>query len=122
MAFENHFDNKIRFLVIHQDVTKKPTTIQKYKGINLRSIYSWIEKTEQNINILERQKGQGGPPEIADDLKENIARAARRKPHRSSTRKLGNQYKVAKTTVNKILTEKEFKCTLSKVITRLTKN
>ncbi len=58
---------------------------------------------------MERQKGQGRPPEIADDLKENIARTARRKLHRSSKRKLGNQYKVAKTTINKILTEKEFK-------------
>ena len=69
MTFIHHIDDKIRFLVLYQDVTKKATTIQKYTGISIRTIYDWIDKTEKNVNILEKAQGQGRRPSIAPNLK-----------------------------------------------------
>ena len=59
MTFIHGADNKIRFLVLFQDVSKKATVIQKYTHISLRTIQRWIKKTEDNISILERREGQG---------------------------------------------------------------
>jgi transposase len=120
MTFEHHFDNKIRFLVLYQDVSKKPTVIQKYTGISLRTIQRWIQKTEENVNILERQAGQGRKPIIPDNVKENIVRTARRKPNKSSTRKLAHQYNIGKSSVNRVLSEKDYEYKKVKVSKKLT--
>jgi transposase len=119
MTFIHNFDNKIRFLVIYQDVSKKPTVIQKHTGIQLGTIYSWIQKTEQDINILERAKGQGRKEKIPSNVKNNIVRTTRRNPHSSSTRTLSRKYNVGTSTVERTLTEKNFKYKKPKVYKKL---
>lgn len=109
MTFIHTFDNKIRFLVLYQDVSKKSTVIQKYTGISLRTIQDWTAKTEQNINILEHAKGQGRKRSISEAKKKKIVRTARRAPSSSSTRKLANQYEVGKSSTHRVLQEKKFK-------------
>ena len=86
MPFHHDIEDKIRFIVVYQDVSKKPTVIQKYTKIGLQNIQRWIKDTEENINILERRPGSGRRPSIPDNVKSNIARTTRRKPSKSSTR------------------------------------
>jgi transposase len=109
MTFKHDFDDKIRFLVLYQDVSKKATVIQKYTGISLRNIQRWIQKTEENINILEREEGQGRKPTIPENVKTKVVRTTRRNPQRSSTRKLASQYSIGKSTADRVLLEKNFK-------------
>jgi len=109
MTYIHPFDDKTRFLVIYQDVSKKPSVISKYTGISQRTISDWISKIERNINIFENQPGQGRKSSVLDALKANIERTVRRDPQKSSTRGLAVQYGVGKTTVNKILKDKGFK-------------
>jgi len=109
MPFSHTFDNKTRFLVIYQDVTKKPTSIAKYTGISIRTIYDWIKKIENDINIFKNAEGQGRKDSIAPAVKDNIVRKTRRNPTSSSTRSLGGQYGVSRTQAGTILKEKSFK-------------
>ena len=96
MPFHHDIEDKIRFIVDYQDVSKKPTVVQKYIKIGLRNIQSWIKDTEENINILERRPGSGRRPSIPGNVKPNIIRTTRRKTSKSSTRKLSNKYQVSK--------------------------
>ena len=109
MPFHHDIENKIRFIVVYQDVSKKPTVIQKYTKIGLRNIQRWIKDTEENINILERRPGSGRRPSIPDNVKSNITRTTRRKPSKSSTRKLSNKYQVSKNSAHRVLKEKKYK-------------
>ena len=62
MTFSYVFDPKIRFIILHQDAQMKPTRISKITGIPLRTVYDWIEKIEDDIDIMEHQPknfGQG---------------------------------------------------------------
>jgi hypothetical protein len=120
MPFEHNIDDKVRFLVLYQDVSKKPTVIQKYTNISLRNIQRWIKETEENINILERRKGSGRRAVIPEVLKTNLTRTTRRNPNRSSTRKLGSQYSIGKSTADRILVEKNYKYKKPKVSKKLT--
>ena len=118
MTFIHDIDNKIRFLVLYQDVSKKASVIQKYTGLNIRTIYNWIEKTEQNINILEKAQGQGRRSSIASNIKSNLVRTTRRNPSKTTVRSLSNKYEVGKTTAHHILTEKSFQyCKVQKAKT-----
>jgi hypothetical protein len=47
MTLEYEFDDKVRFLVIYQTVTKKASSIQHYTGIKIRTIYDWIKKLKK---------------------------------------------------------------------------
>jgi len=109
MPFHYDIEDKIRFIVVYQDVSKKPTVIQKYTKIGLRNIQRWIKDTEENINILERRPGSGRRPSIPDNVKSNITRTTRRKPSKSSTRKLSNKYQVSKNSAHRVLKEKKYK-------------
>src|SRR5690349_11019270 len=106
MTFTYNSDKRTRLLVIYQYATKKPRLIQKYIKASLQSIYDWIHKIEQNINILQHSKGQGRNPKINKAVKAKIIRTARRKPSQSSTGKLAAQYSVSKMTANRAITEK----------------
>lgn len=108
MTLEYEFDDKVRFLVIYQTVTKKASSIQHYTGIKIRTIYDWIQKIEEDIDILAHQPGQGRKPQIAFNVKRNIRETARRQPQRSSSRRLGGQYGVGKDSALKALKEKNF--------------
>ena len=109
MTYFHTFDNKVRFLVIYQDVSKKASVIAKYTSINLRTIYDWIKKIENNVNIMEHAEGQGRKATIALAVKNNVVRKTRRSPNSSSTRSLGLQYGMSKTTAGTALKEKNFK-------------
>jgi hypothetical protein len=57
---------------------------------------------------LEHGKGQGRKKSISDTVRKKVVRTTRRRPHSSSTRSLSNQYRVGKTSVDRILTDKNF--------------
>jgi len=109
MVFFHEFDDKVRFLVIYQDVSKKPSVIEKHTKINIRTIQRWIKETEENINILERREGQGRKPTIPEIVRSNVVWTTRRNPQRSSTRSLSKQYNIGKSTVGRVLAEKNYK-------------
>ena len=44
MHLTYNIDNKLRFIVIYQDITKTPTQIAKHTGIPLSTIHDWIKK------------------------------------------------------------------------------
>ena len=58
MHLTYNIDNKLRFIVIYQDITKTPTQIAKHIGIHLSTIHNWIKKIESGQDILEIQEGR----------------------------------------------------------------
>ena len=105
MTFIHHNDDKIRFLVLYQDVTRKATTIQKYIGISIRTIYDQIDKTEKKCQHIRKSKRSTS---IAPNVKTNLVYTMRGNPSKTSVKNLSNQYEIGKTTVHQILTNKNF--------------
>jgi len=108
MTFSFDFEEPTLFLVLYQHVSRKASVIHKYSKIPQATIYRYIHKIEKNINILERQKGQGRKETITDSIKKKVVRTTRRKPHNSTVRSLSNQYNIGKSSVDRILVEKNF--------------
>jgi len=124
MTFSYQFDEPTLFLVLYQHVSKKATVIHKYSKIPQATIYRYIEKIEKNINILEQQKGQGRKVSIPDSVKKKVVRTTSRKPHSSTVRSLGNQYNIRKSSLDRILGQKNFsyrKVRVQKALTALEK-
>jgi Txe/YoeB family toxin of Txe-Axe toxin-antitoxin module len=55
MTLHYDIDPKTRFIVLYQDAQMKATRISKLIGIPLRTVYDWIQKVEDDIDILEHQ-------------------------------------------------------------------
>jgi len=89
MTLENSIDNKTRFVVIYQDVTKTPTRINKLLGIPLSTIHSWIKCLQDDEDIFSVKPGRGRKRAILGEVRNNVARTVKRTPHRSSLRSLG---------------------------------
>lgn len=112
MVFTYNIDIKTTFIVVYQYVTKSVPTIHKYTKVPIPTIYDWISKLENNIDIMERQKGGGQAPKLTPELKSRIRRRARSNPNSSSTRRLASQFDISKTSASKVLKEGGFRYNL----------
>jgi len=54
-------EEKIRFIVLYQDMKMKPTRISKTIGIPERTIYRWVEKIENDFDIFEKNSKNAKP-------------------------------------------------------------
>ena len=102
-------DNKTKFLVIYQCVTRSVRSINKYTEIPLSTIHSWINKIEQGIDIMEKKQGGGTKPKITPELKHQIQERAASSPLSTSTRKLAAEFHVGKGSAHLALREGGFK-------------
>ena len=85
----HEIDNKIRFLVIYQDVTKNVNSIVHYTGIPERTVRDWVTKTVSGQDILTIKSGRGRKQTIEEDKEEDIANQVREGPYKASLRRLG---------------------------------
>lgn len=108
MTFTFTFDQPTLFLVLYQHVSKKPSVINKYSKIPTRTIYNYIDQIGKNKNILERQQGQGRPTTISEGVRKKVVRTAKRRSNSVTTRSLGADYGVNRTSVDQILRESSF--------------
>ena len=106
MTFEYSIDNKTRFVVIYQDVTKTPTRISKLLGIPLSTIHSWIKSLQNDEDIFSVEPGRGRKRAISSEVRNIVARTAKRTPQRSSSQSLGARYEMSHTKVQEIIKTK----------------
>jgi transposase len=109
MVFTKDFDNKTRFLVLFQDVTKTASRISKYLSISESTIYRWISQIENDEDIFVTKPGRGRKKRINEELIEEIIGEVESNPHGSSTRKLGAQFNLSNKTIHKILKDEDLK-------------
>ena len=107
MTFHYDLDPKIRFIVLYQDAQMKPTRISKLIGIPLRTVYDWIQKLEDDIDILEHQS-KNFSQKIDDQTRMDITNDAKEPPSRAITRKLGARYDLSHTAVRDVLLNERF--------------
>jgi transposase len=96
---------KIRCLILHQDARLTSENIARVLKRSVRTIRDWTAKIDSGIDITKVNTGRGRKPSISKEEKVNIARTAKRSGSRTSTRKLGSQYKHSKSKVHSILKE-----------------
>ena len=112
-------DNKIRFLVIYQDVTKNVNSIVRYTGIPERTVRDWVTKTENGQDILTTKSGRGRKQTIEEEKEEDIANQVREDPYKASLRRLGPTCDVSYGTIGAILHNKGFEYKKVKVGSKL---
>jgi transposase len=95
----HEIDDKIRFLVIYQDVTKSVPSIQHYTGIAESTIKYWITRTKANENILEVNSGRGRKRKINTDLIQELREKIERDPFKASLRTIAPSYDTSHTTI-----------------------
>lgn len=106
MVFSYDIDDKLRFIVLYQDVTKSATRLSKLSGVPQSTIYNWINKLQNDQDILNIAEGRGRKPVIAKNTAKNLIRQSQRTPQRSSVRKLAAEYGISKSTAHNVLTDR----------------
>ena len=81
-------DNKIRFLVIYQDITKNVNSIVQYTGIPERTVRGWVTKTENEQDILTIKSRRSRKQTIEEEKEEDIENQVREDPYKASLRRL----------------------------------
>ncbi|KAL4496951.1 hypothetical protein ABPG72_002107 [Tetrahymena utriculariae] len=107
MTFYKELDNKIRFIVIYQDVTKKASRIQKILNIALSTIYDWIRKIEDNVDIFQVQDGRGKKQEILNSQKQKVIKTVEKNPNAASLRRIGAKHNMSKDSAHRVLKEND---------------
>jgi len=106
MVFSVYFDNKTKFLVIYQHVTKCARSISKYTGLARSTIYDWIDKIDIDEDIFETKPGRALKPKLNQDQQKKLTDSAQKKPSQASTRKLGGAaFEILRETTREILHE-----------------
>jgi transposase len=80
----------------------KATRISKLIGIPLRTVYDWIQKVEDDVDILEHHTNNFSQG-IDDDTRMDIINDVIEAPRQASTRRLGARYDVSHTAVRDVL-------------------
>lgn len=108
MAYVFEIDPKIQFIVLYQVAKIKPSRISKLVNVSERTIYSWVKKVEEGINILDTTQKATRTQKIDAQLRQNIASEAINRPF-ISTRKLAAERDISHTSVRTILQEEGMK-------------
>ena len=103
----HEIDDKLRFLVIYQDVTTCVPSIHHYIGIPQRTLWNWVEITKAGENILESKPGKGRKNKINEDLMEEISTIVETNPYKASLRTLAPNYDTSHTTIATALHKKD---------------
>jgi transposase len=114
------FDDKTRFLVIYQDVTKTVRSIAKYTKISESTIRFWIEKLNQGIDIMEIQEGRGRKRNLTEEDLDCIEEEVKADPYAASSRQLASEFGVSQKAMLAALHELEFEYKSVKPIPQLT--
>lgn len=102
-------DDKTRFLVLYLDAEMKPSRITKILKRPERTIYDWIDRTDQGEDIRDVKKGRGRKSTISATEKKMIMRQVREIPHKATTRRLAGRHELGKSSIHRILVEKNAK-------------
>jgi len=82
------FDDKTRFLVIYQDVTKCVNSLVKYTKIPERTIHYWIEEIQSGRDIMKVKEGRGRKKTLTEEYLDRIEEEAKEDPLSASSRQL----------------------------------
>jgi len=107
MTLSYDIDPKTKFVVLYQDANMKPTRISKVVGVPVRTIYDWIQKIENNIDIFQHQTKNFGQ-KIDDQTRMDIIEEVKQDPRQTSTRRLGSKYDLSQTAVHNLLISQGF--------------
>lgn len=113
-------DKKTRFLVLYLDADWKATRISKTIGVPLRTVQSWIEKTEQGSDVRKIQEGRGRKTTKTPALRKKVLRQAKMAPTKASTRNLASRDGVTRTTIHDIYVDRGLKYQGVETLTNLT--
>lgn len=108
MTSSSDLDPKIRFIVLYQDAQMKSTRISKVLNVPLRTVQDWIQKIDNNVDILNPQRNNISK-QVNEEVKMNIETEMNTTSRVISTRTLGAKYNLSHTAVRNVLTEKGFK-------------
>ena len=108
MVFVHDINKKTLFIVLFQCARMDASRINKFTNIPLSTIYRWINQTKNDENIFLSTKGPREDQTLSPTIKKKVVRKVREQPARSSTRKIGDQLNIGKSSVERILIEKNF--------------
>lgn len=114
------FDNKTRFLVIYQDVTKSVCSIAKYTKISESTIRFWIRQLEKGVDIIEIKEGRGRKRNLTQEDLDRIEEEVKADPYNASSRRLASEFEVNQSAMLTALHELDFEYKSIKPIPELT--
>jgi len=122
MVFVHDIDQKTLFIVLFQCARMDASRINKLTNIPLSTIYRWINQTKNDENIFLSTKGPREDQTLSPTIKKKVIRKVREQPTRSSTRKIGDQLNIGKSSIERILIEKNFNYGSTTSVKTLTKD